>query len=111
MGRAASATSYLGSAVLAVGALKALQPSDTRDRAARPMSASGAVRLAVALESTEFVPDAEGADRLLVVDRRAASSSTPAADRHPAAGGRRNPPTGHGVGGRSRGRGGAAIRR
>ena len=32
MGRAASATNYLGSAVLAVGVLKALQPSDTRDR-------------------------------------------------------------------------------
>ena len=34
MGRAASANSYLGSAVLAVGTLKALQPSDTRDRTA-----------------------------------------------------------------------------
>ena len=32
MGRAASANSYLGSAVLAVGTLNALQPSDTRDR-------------------------------------------------------------------------------
>jgi alkylation response protein AidB-like acyl-CoA dehydrogenase len=65
MGRAASATSYLGSAVLAVGALKALQPSDTRDRLLADV-ASGAVRIAVALDS-EFVPDAEGADRILVI--------------------------------------------
>ena len=66
MGRAASATSYLGGAVLAVGVLKALQPSDTRDRLLADV-ATGAVRLAVALESTDFVPDAEGADRVLVV--------------------------------------------
>ena len=66
MGRAASATNYLGSAVLAVGVLKALQPSDTRDRLLTDV-ASGAVRLAVALESMDFVPDAEGADRILVV--------------------------------------------
>jgi len=66
MGRAASATSYLGGAVLAVGVLKALQPSDTRDRLLADV-ASGAVRLAVALESTDFVPDAEGADGILVV--------------------------------------------
>jgi alkylation response protein AidB-like acyl-CoA dehydrogenase len=66
MGRAASTNSYLGSAVLAVGALKALQPSDTRDRLLADV-ASGAVRVAVALEPLEFVPDAEGADRILVV--------------------------------------------
>jgi alkylation response protein AidB-like acyl-CoA dehydrogenase len=66
MGRAASATNYLGSAVLAVGTLKALQPSDTRDRLLADVS-SGAVRVAVALESLEFVPDAEGADRVLVI--------------------------------------------
>ncbi|AGB25564.1 acyl-CoA dehydrogenase [Mycobacterium sp. JS623] len=65
MGRAASANSYLGSAVLAVGTLKALQPSETRDRLLADV-ASGAKRVAVALES-EFVPDAEGADRILVV--------------------------------------------
>ena len=47
MGRAASANSYLGSAVLAVGTLKALQPSETRDRLLADV-ASGAVRLAVA---------------------------------------------------------------
>jgi alkylation response protein AidB-like acyl-CoA dehydrogenase len=66
MGRAASATNYLGSAVLAVGVLKALQPSDTRDRLLTDV-ASGALRLAVALESMDFVPDAEGADGILVV--------------------------------------------
>jgi alkylation response protein AidB-like acyl-CoA dehydrogenase len=65
MGRAASANSYLGSAVLAVGTLKVLQPSDTRDRLLAEV-ASGAVRLAVAFEP-EFVPDAEGADRILVI--------------------------------------------
>jgi alkylation response protein AidB-like acyl-CoA dehydrogenase len=66
MGRAASANNYLGGAVLAVGALKALQPSDTRDRLLADV-ASGAIRVAVALEPLEFVPDAEGADRILVI--------------------------------------------
>src|SRR6478672_1198394 len=54
MGRAASANSYLGSAVLAVGTLKALQPSDTRDALLSDV-ASGTVRLTVALEPFEFV--------------------------------------------------------
>ena len=66
MGRAASANSYLGSAVLAVGTLNALQPTETRDRLLADV-ASGIVRVAVALESLEFVPDAEGADCVLVV--------------------------------------------
>ena len=66
MGRAASTNSYLGSAVLAVGALKALQPSDTRDGLLTDV-ASGALRVAVALEPLDFVPDAEGADRILVI--------------------------------------------
>ncbi len=66
MGRAASANSYLGSAVLAIGTLKALQPSDTRNQLFTDVT-SGTVRVAVALESFEFVPDAEGADRILVV--------------------------------------------
>jgi len=65
MGRAASSNSYLGSAVLAIGTLKALQPSETRDRLLAD-AASGAKRVAVALWS-EFVPDAEGADQILVV--------------------------------------------
>lgn len=66
MGRAATAGSFLGSAVLAVGTLNALQPSDTRDQLLAGI-ASGDVRVAVALESLDFVPDADGADRLLVV--------------------------------------------
>jgi len=66
MGRAASANSYLGSAVLAVGALKAMQPSDTRDGLLTDV-ASGAVRVAVAIEPFDFVPDAAGADRILVI--------------------------------------------
>jgi alkylation response protein AidB-like acyl-CoA dehydrogenase len=65
IGRAASANSYLGSAVLAVGALKALQPSETRDGLLSDV-ASGTVRVAVALEPFDFVPDAAGADRVLV---------------------------------------------
>ena len=85
MGRAASANNYLGSAVLAVGTLKALQQTETRDRLLADV-ASGAVRVAVALESTEFVPDAEGADRVLmvvddaVVDAAATVSPQPVLD-------------------------------
>lgn len=66
MGRAASANNYLGSAVLAVGVLNALQPNDIRDRLLSDVG-SGARRVAVALGSLDFVPDAVGADRLLVV--------------------------------------------
>jgi alkylation response protein AidB-like acyl-CoA dehydrogenase len=66
MGRAASVSNYLGSAVLAVGVLKALQPSDVRDTLLTQVT-SGDIRVAVALEPFEFVPDAEGADRMLVV--------------------------------------------
>ena len=66
MGRAASSNSYLGSAVLAVGVLNALQPSNVRDRLLSDIG-SGALRVAVALGSLDFVPDAVGADRLLVV--------------------------------------------
>jgi len=66
MGRAASATSYLGGAVLAVGVLNALHPNETRDRLLTDV-VSGAMRLAVAVDSREFVPDAEGADAVLIV--------------------------------------------
>ncbi len=76
MGRAASANSYLGSAVLSVGTLKALQPSATRDRLLTE-AASGAVRLAVVLDSPEFVPDAEGADAVLVITDGGAALATP----------------------------------
>jgi len=77
IGRAASATDYLGSAVLAVGLLKSLQPSDSRDELLAGIAA-GSTRPAIAIGSftldggrlsgqAEFVPDADGADRLLVI--------------------------------------------
>jgi alkylation response protein AidB-like acyl-CoA dehydrogenase len=77
IGRAASATDYLGSAVLAVGLLKSLQPSDSRDELLTA-EAAGSIRPGVAIGSfmfdgerlsgqAEFVPDAHGADRLLVI--------------------------------------------
>ncbi len=92
MGRAASATSYLGSAVLAVGLLKSLQPSDSRDELLTAVAA-GSVRPAVAVGSftfdggrlsghAEFVPDADGADRLLVI---AADPAAPRRRRAPRA--------------------------
>jgi alkylation response protein AidB-like acyl-CoA dehydrogenase len=75
IGRAAGFNSYLGGAVLAVGTLNTLQPSETRDRLLADV-ASGAVRLAVALEP-DFVPDAEGADRILVVADGTVAVTTP----------------------------------
>ncbi|APE14703.1 acyl-CoA dehydrogenase family protein [Mycolicibacterium pallens] len=66
MGRAASSTNFLGSAVLAVGVLNSLAPSDTRDRLLTKVAA-GATRVAVAVEPFDFVPDAEGADTVMVV--------------------------------------------
>ncbi|KUI41574.1 acyl-CoA dehydrogenase [Mycobacterium sp. IS-1590] len=69
IGRAASATDFLGGAVLAVGTLNAVRPSDTRDRMLAEL-ADGATRVAVALEPYDFVPDAEGADRVLIVTDR-----------------------------------------
>jgi alkylation response protein AidB-like acyl-CoA dehydrogenase len=82
MGRAASATSYLGSAVLAVGTLNALQPNDTRDRLLTDV-ASGAVRVAVALDSMDFVPDAEGAVRVLVIAANGVAVAAPAVTPQP----------------------------
>ena len=67
MGRAASANSYLGSAVLAVGVLNALQPERHSRPAARRRRRPARCRVAVALGPLDFVPDAVGADRLLVV--------------------------------------------
>lgn len=78
LGRAAAATRYLGSAVLAVGVLDALQHSEFRDALLGDV-AVGRLRLAVAdgaftvsadrrlTGRAEFVPDADGADRLLVL--------------------------------------------
>lgn len=76
MGRAASANAYLGSAVLAVGALIELAPSGRRDRLLAEIAA-GTVRAAVVFGpftlagqrltgTAEFVPDAADADLLLV---------------------------------------------
>jgi alkylation response protein AidB-like acyl-CoA dehydrogenase len=77
IGRAAGTTGYLGGAVLAVGALNALSPSDTRDELYSGI-ASGDIRVALALDGfrltdgrleghAQFVPDAADADRILVV--------------------------------------------
>jgi alkylation response protein AidB-like acyl-CoA dehydrogenase len=66
MGRAASATSYLGSAVLAVGVLNMLAPSAVRDELLKGV-ATGGIRVAVMMDGQDFVPDAEGADRILLV--------------------------------------------
>jgi alkylation response protein AidB-like acyl-CoA dehydrogenase len=88
LGRAASTNAYLGGVTLAVGALTALVPSGIRDELLTDI-ADGSVRLAVALSSdhettaagapftvtagwqltgrSDFVPDAVGADRLLVL--------------------------------------------
>jgi len=81
IGRAASANSYLGSAVLAVGALNTLQPSEARDQLLIDV-ASGAARIAVAIES-DFVPDAEGADRILVVTDDGVAVSAPTVTAQP----------------------------
>ncbi|MGV0793165.1 acyl-CoA dehydrogenase family protein [Mycolicibacterium sp. XJ1819] len=82
IGRAAAATHYLGSAVLAVGTLNALQPSDTRDALLADV-ASGAVRVAVALGPTDFVPDAEGADRVLMVGEHDVTVTAPTVEPRP----------------------------
>lgn len=66
LGRAAAATSYLGSAVLAVGVLNMLAPSAVRDRLLTDV-ATGSIRLAVTMGGQDFVPDAEGADHILLV--------------------------------------------
>ena len=77
MGRAAAHTSYLGGAVLSVGTLIALQPNASRDGLLTDVAA-GTVRTAVVLGGIRlennrltgraaFVPDAECADRLLVI--------------------------------------------
>lgn len=78
LGRAAAATDYLGSAVLTVGVLNALQHSAVRDRLLTDVAA-GTTRLATVMGDftlaadgrlsgrADFVPDADGADRLLVL--------------------------------------------
>lgn len=78
LGRAAAATPYLGSAVLTMAVLTTLQDSAVRDALLADV-ATGATRVAVAIGDftlaadrrltgcADFVPDAEGADRLLVL--------------------------------------------
>ena len=83
IGRAAKPTSYLGGAVLAIGALKVLEANDSRDQLLTAVS-SGATKVAVALPTdggsrprfrldglrlsglAEFVPDAGEAEVLLL---------------------------------------------
>jgi alkylation response protein AidB-like acyl-CoA dehydrogenase len=96
MGRSPTPCAYLGSAVLGVGALNLIEASPARDGLLREV-ASGSRRIAVALSTGDeaaqdtpfdlagsagrfelvgqgsFVPDATGADRLLVLARDPAS--------------------------------------
>ena len=88
IGRAASTNSYLGSAVLVVGLLKALQDSPTRAELLTAITDGGGRVAAVAGDfviadgrvtgSAEFVPDAVGADRLLVLTGAGAALVTAA---------------------------------
>jgi alkylation response protein AidB-like acyl-CoA dehydrogenase len=77
IGRAAGTNSYLGGAVLTVGLLKSLPHSETREQLLTAV-AGGDSRLSAVIGdfaidgrrlsgSAEFVPDAVGADRLLVI--------------------------------------------
>ncbi|BBX68446.1 acyl-CoA dehydrogenase family protein [Mycolicibacterium psychrotolerans] len=76
IGRAAATTDFLGGAVLAAGVLTALPPTDARDHLLGAVAA-GPARLAVAVGSfrldggvvsgrADFVPDALGADQILI---------------------------------------------
>lgn len=76
IGRAAGTTSFLGGAVLPVGVLNTLPPNDIRDELLAGV-ATGSHRLVVAVGDVrlergavsgraEFVPDAVGADRILL---------------------------------------------
>ena len=74
MGRAATHDGYLGTA-LAVGALTALAPNDSRDAALEKLGAGARFTLATGFTVSggavsgraEFVPDAEGADVVLLL--------------------------------------------
>lgn len=89
LGRAAAVTGYLGGAVLAIGALNAVHPNESRDALLKAV-VSGSVRTAIALPgagepapfelattrlgwrihgSAGFVADAAGAQRLLLPAR------------------------------------------
>ena len=77
IGRTAGTNSYLGGAVLTIGLLKSLPHSETRDELLASV-AGGQSRLSVVIGDftvdgdrltghAEFIPDAVGADRLLVL--------------------------------------------
>ncbi|MGB3333109.1 MAG: acyl-CoA dehydrogenase family protein [Mycobacterium sp.] len=79
LGRAAAATHYLGGAVLSVGLLNSLRDSEVRNALLADVAA-GRTRVAAVIGGSftldaqrrltgraDFVPDADGADRLLVV--------------------------------------------
>lgn len=79
LGRAAATSHYLGSAVLTMGLLNSLQDSEVRDGLLADVAA-GRARVAAVIGGSftldterrltgraDFVPDADGADRLLVV--------------------------------------------
>lgn len=77
IGRAASANSYLGGAALAVGVLNHVEPNGLVDELYQVV-ANGSGRLAVVIDEfgissgqlsgrAQFVPDAAGADRVLVL--------------------------------------------
>ncbi|MCW2513376.1 MAG: acyl-CoA dehydrogenase domain protein [Mycobacterium sp.] len=74
MGRAATDHRYLGTA-LAVGALTALSPNDSRDELLRRIGAGATATVATGFTASggvvsgraEFVPDADGADIVLLV--------------------------------------------
>lgn len=85
LGRAAASTSYLGGAVLAVGVLNTLADSGVRDPLLAGI-ADGTIRAAAVLGSftldadgrltgsADFVPDAQGSDRLLIPATEAAGA-------------------------------------
>ncbi|KUI39401.1 acyl-CoA dehydrogenase family protein [Mycobacterium sp. GA-2829] len=89
IGRAAAITDFLGGAVLTVGALNLLPPGEVRDELLTGVAA-GDLRCAVALDGftfdgemltgpAEFVPDAVGTDRLLVLAGDALVVAAPSA--------------------------------
>jgi alkylation response protein AidB-like acyl-CoA dehydrogenase len=93
IGRAAATTPYLGSVVLAVGALNMLPPNAIRDELLAGI-ATGTTRCAVAMDGftleggrltgrAEFVPDAAGADRLLLLAGGVLVEAVPTVVRQP----------------------------
>lgn len=67
LGRAASASPFLGAAVLGTGTLLSLAPSAARDDLLRATAAGDATPVAVLPGEADFVPSADSASHLLVV--------------------------------------------